>query len=228
MKYFLLPLLVLLFSCSGKVTDLDRDGLKGNVKLVRETQCHPTYKEDKWVAGKSVEGYSISRYTEKGRLLERFVIDGAGDTTALVVPRYENGDLVEEVYYSRMYLTPKHSKLLESTRMVMDRVSDKQVNFEEWNGDRMLNQGAIFYDSQGRVDRRVQVVKDHEVTYYFVYEKNLLVENFREETSGDRSGTQLYEYNQFDKKGNWTECMVYMDEERIRPNVVISREINYF
>ena len=228
MKKYLILLPFVLASCSGKVTDLKRDGLKRDVKSVTETQCKPTYQEDQWVAGESIEGQSVSHYSPEGRLLERFVIDRQGDTTAMVVPRYENGELVEEVYYSRMYLPPKHSKLLESTRMILDRVSDKQVNFEEWNGDRLLNQGAMHFNNRGRVSRRVQVVDDRQVTFHYLYDKGLLVENYREETSGERSGTKLFEYKKFDQKGNWTECLVYVDQEKIKPDVVISREMTYY
>ncbi len=228
MRKYLILLPLLLASCSGRVSDLKRDGLKGDVKSVTETQCQPTYQEDQWVAGESIEGRSVSRYSLDGRLLERFVINRTGDTTAMVVPRYENGELVEEVYYSRMYLTPRHSKLLESTRMVLDRVSDKQVNFEEWNGDRLLNQGATYFNNRGRVNRRIQVMDDRQVTYHYVYDNNLLVENYREETSGERSGTKLFEYREFDRRGNWTECLVYIDQEKIKPDVVIRREMTYY
>lgn len=228
MRKYLVLLPLVLASCSGKVSELKRDGLKGDVKSVTEIQCRPTYQEDQWVAGEPIEGRSVSRYSREGRLLERFVIDRRGDTTAMVVPRYENGELVEELYYSRMYLTPKHSKLLESTRMVMDRVSDKQVNFEEWNGDRLLNQGATYFNNRGMVSRRVQVVSDRQVTFHYVYDKDLMVENYREEISGERSGTKLFEYKEFDQKGNWTECLVYIDQEKIKPDVVILRELTYY
>ena len=74
----------------------------------------------------------------------------------------------------------------------------------------------------------MQVGNDREVTIYHVYEKNMLVENYREEISGERSATQLYEYDEFDDKGNWTLRLIYVGEEKITPEMVITRELTYY
>ena len=45
-----LVLLSILFSCSGEINELDRTGLKGQVKSIKEVQCDATYENDMWVA----------------------------------------------------------------------------------------------------------------------------------------------------------------------------------
>jgi hypothetical protein len=66
------------------------------------------------------------------------------------------------------------------------------------------------------------------MTIHYVYEKNLLVENYQEDLQGNRTATQLYSYDHFDDHGNWTLKLVYVDEDMIAPDVAINREIEYY
>ena len=110
----------------------------------------------------------------------------------------------------------------------MDRVSDDQVNYEVWQNDQLRFEGTSYYDSKGRMERQIQVVNNREVILHHVYEKNLLVEMWQEELDGTRSATQLYEYSDFDKHGNWTLRLVYTGEEKITPEFAITRELDYY
>jgi hypothetical protein len=110
----------------------------------------------------------------------------------------------------------------------MNRVSDDQVNFEVWQNEQLRYEGATYYDSKGRIDRQVQVVNNREVIVHHVYEKNLLVEMWMEEMDGSRSATQLYEYSDFDEQGNWTLRLVYSGEEKITPEMAITRMLEYY
>ena len=51
-----LVLLSILFSCSGGNNELDRQGLKGQVKSIKEVQCDATYVDDMWVAADNCSG----------------------------------------------------------------------------------------------------------------------------------------------------------------------------
>ena len=227
--FTLLILLSLLFSCSGGNNDLDRSGIKGYVKSIKEIKCDPTYENEKWVAStKCAEGYRIVNYDSEGNYLEIVNMGDRGDTLGLATVKRENGEMVEEIYYSRVYMTPKHSKLMQSSRTVMDRVSDEQVNFEVWQSEKMLFEGATYFDSNGRIIRQVQVVNDREVMVHHLYEKNLLVENYQEELDGTRSATQLYEYDAIDDHGNWTIKLIYVGEAKISPEVVVTRTLEYY
>lgn len=227
--FTLLILLSLLFSCSGGNNDLDRSGIKGHVKSIKEIKCDPTYENEKWVAStKCAEGYRIINYDSEGNYLEIVNMGDRGDTLGLATVKRENGEMVEEIYYSRVYMTPKHSKLMQSSRTVMDRVSDEQVNFEVWQSEKMLFEGATYFDSNGRIIRQVQVVNDREVMVHHLYEKNLLVENYQEELDGTRSATQLYEYDAIDDHGNWTIKLIYVGEAKISPEVVVTRTLEYY
>jgi hypothetical protein len=222
-------LLTFLFSCSGEPNDLDRHGLKGKVRSTMEFQCDATYENEKWVAGIECEnGYRAVEYDSNGVYQKTFTMADCGDTTSLSLARRENGELVEETYFTRLQMTPKHARMAPVSRTVMDRVSDEQVNFEVWQDDQLRFEGTTYYDSKGRVDRQVQVVNNREVILHHVYEKNLLIEIYQEELNGTRSATQQYEYAEFDDQGNWTLRLVYIGEEKITPELAITRVLEYY
>jgi hypothetical protein len=226
---FVIFLLVSLLSCSGGLNDLDRGGVKGKVMSTKEYQCRPTYENSKWIAGTDCsEGFRVMEYDEKGFYIHAFSINNLGDTASLSTAKRVDGDVVEEIYYSRVYSTPKHSRLMMVSRTVMDRVSSDQVNFEVWQEEQLRYEGATYYDSKGRIEKQVQVVNNHEVTIHHVYDKNLLVEMYQEESDGSRSATQLYDYSDFDEKGNWTLRLVYNGEEMIKPEFIITRTLEYY
>ena len=125
-------------------------------------------------------------------------------------------------------MTPIHSKRMLASRTMMARVSDDQVNFEVWQNEQLRFEGTSYYDSKGRMERQVQVVNNREVILHHVYEKNLLVEMWQEELDGSRSATQLYEYSEFDEHGNWTLRLVYPGDEKITPEFVITRLLEYY
>jgi hypothetical protein len=225
----LLVLLFSLFSCSGENTELDRLGLKGQVKSIKELQCDATYENDMWVASDNCSGgYRLINFDPQGYYVNILTMDQRNDTLGMAKVIYENGDMVEEVYYQKMPLTPKHSKLVPGSRTVMARVSDDQVNFEVWQGDALVFEGATYYDSKGRIEKQVQVIKNREVMVYHVYEKDLLVENYQMELDGTRSATQLYDYVEFDTQGNWTVKLIYVGEEKISPEVAVIRKLEYY
>lgn len=222
-------LLALLVSCSGGSNDLERNGLKGKIRATREFQCNATYENEEWVAGiDCANGFRVVEYDADGMYIHAFSMSDCGDTTSLSTARRENGEVVEESNYTRINLTPKHSKMMLASRTVMDRVSDNQVNFEVWQNEQLRFEGATYYDSKGRISRQVQVVNNREVIVHHVYEKNLLVEMYQEELDGSRSATQLYEYSEFDEQGNWTLRLVYSGDEKITPEFAITRMLEYY
>ena len=229
LSFPLLISLAFLVSCSGGPNDLGRNGLKGKVRTTMEFQCDATYENEQWVAGIDCEnGYRAVEYDEDGFYRKAYNMADCGDTTRLSTTRRENGELVEETHFSRIQMTPVHSRMVPVSRTVMDRVSDEQVNFEVWQDEQLRFEGTTYYDSKGRVDRQVQVVNNREVIVHHVYEKNLLVEIFQEELDGSRSGTQQYEYTEFDDQGNWTLRLIYNGEEKITPELTITRVLEYY
>jgi hypothetical protein len=225
----LLLISVFILSCSGGSGDLSRHNLKGKVKSTSEFQCEATYENEEWVAGVDCnDAYQVVEYDEQGNYIHSYTMSGCGDTTSITTPRRENGEVIEESYFTRVNLTPKHHTMVLVSRTVMDRVSKDQVNFEVWQNDQLRYEGASYYDSKGRIERQVQVVNNREVIIHHVYEKNLLVEMWQEELDGSRSATQLYDYGDFDEQGNWTLRLVYSGEEKISPELAISRIIDYY
>jgi hypothetical protein len=224
----LLLLLAILASCSGRKNDLDRYGLNGKVKEIREIQCDPNYEDEHWLAGSDCEaGYRLMAFDADGNYVHSMTIANEGDTLGMTIAKRENGELVEEIHYSGQSMTPKQRRLVVISRTIQDRVSDEQVNFEIWQQEQLRYEGATYYDSKGRVDRQVQVVNNREVIVHNVYEKNLLVEMYQLDQNGTRLATQQYEYGGFDKMGNWTLRLVYMGEEKITPELAITRTIEY-
>lgn len=222
--------LSLLFSCSGGHNDLDRSGLKGNVKSVKDKECDATYEGGKWVAGENcARGYRLTNFDPDGNFMSILTLNDSNDTLGMTKMRYEGGELVEEIFYQNVSTVPSQSNFVESSRTVMDKVSSDQINFELWKKDVLNYEGAIYFDSKGRTERQVEVVNGRETMLYFVYEKDLLIENYQEELDGgNRIATQLYEYDDFDEKGNWTSRLVYIGTEKITPKVVVRRTLEYY
>lgn len=212
--------MMILTSCSGGLTDLDREGLKGEVKSIVERQYKAVFKDGHWVAGNpSFYGHSVINYTSEGFYLESIALNENGDTTGFTKTRRVDGEMVEEVFHSRLED--------RSSKTMLERVSDEEVHFEMWEGENLYYEGANYFDSKGRIERQIRVVNDLEVINYYIYEKNLLVENYQEDLSGQRTFTQRYDYEAFDEPGNWTFKLVYVGDEKIVPDFVIKREYTY-
>ena len=92
----------------------------------------------------------------------------------------------------------------------------------------MVFEGATYYDSRDRIEKQAQVIRSREVMVHHVYEKDLLVENFQIEIDGTRSATRLYDYVEFDDQGNWTVKLVYVGEEKISPELAVTRRLEYY
>lgn len=196
--------------------------------MVREIQCDADYENQQWVRGENcARDFRVIMFDPDGNYERTLTMNEQGDTLAMTTVKRENGEIVEEIYYVREYLTPKHSVLSPVSRILMDRASEEQVNFEIWQHDQMSFEGANYYDSKGRLERQAQLVNNRQVMVHNVYEKDLIVEMYREERDGSRSGTQLYEYAEFDKQGNWTLRLVFSGEDKITPDLALSREITY-
>ena len=219
-SYFPLLLMLILVSCSGGMTDLDKAGLNGKVKSIVERQFNATHRDGKWMAGTSGSGtHTAMNYTSDGNYLESIVLTEAGDTLGSTRIKRQGGKMVEEVFRAMNGRT---------TRTILEWISDVEVNFEVWEGEMLHYEGANYYDQKGRIERQVGVVDEREAVNYFVYEKGLLVENYQENLLGERTRTQLYEYDTFDENGNWTSKLVYVGEEKIAPEYVIKREYTYY
>lgn len=222
--------LVFLFSCSGGHSDLDRNALKGPVKSVKVVECAATHDGDKWVAAEDCSRtHRITNYTQGGQFINIMTLNERKDTLGITKMRYEDGEMVEEVFYQNVSVQVSPAKFVEASKTIMERVSDNQVNFELWQKEALRYEGAIYFDSKGRLDKQIEVIKGRETMVYYVYEKDLLVKNYQEELeSGDRIATQIYEYNDFDDHGNWTTQLVYVGEDKIAPRVVITRSLEYY
>ena len=220
----LLPLFcvaILLSSCGGGINDLDRSGIKGNVKSIKEEQFEARHRDGKWAAGDQLRvGIRVINYDEDGLYVNLVSLGMGGDTTAVAYCKRENGEMVEEIFESRYNQTV--------TRTLLDRVSPKELNYELWQNDVLQYEGANYFDSKGRLIRQVQVINDEEVIMYHTFEKDLLVESRQENLDGERLATRIYEYTEFDDQGNWTSQLLYMRDEKIKPDRVIQRTITYY
>jgi len=218
-----------LFSCSGGNNHLARTVLKGKVKSVKDVECRPTHEGDKWVASeKCARSYRITNYSEDGNYRDMLTLDSQNDTIGITRMGYEDGELVEEIYYQKVSVSGQ-SKLIQGSRTMMDPVSSSQVNFEIWQEEVLRFEGAIYFDSKGRIEKQIEVINNREAMVHYVYEKDLLVENFQIDLeTGETIATQLYEYDDFDEQGNWTTQLIYVGEEKIAPKVVITRTLEYY
>ena len=213
-------LFVILSSCSGGDSDLAKSGLKGNISSVIEHTYEAVHKDKGWHTGKpGGYGHRIIQYDAEGNYVKSLALTYSGDTVGYTTVRKENGETVEEVFHS--------IRDGRTTRTIMERVDEGQVNFEVWEGETLHFEGASFFDSRERLVRQVRVVENREVMNHFVYDKGLMVKSFQEELSGEVSGTQLYEYTEFDEEGNWTKRLIYPSEDRIVPELINIRTYQY-
>lgn len=229
LNFLILIALSFIVSCSGKLSDSGRSGVKGRVKSIKEIRCEPDRSDDRWVAGESLTNSSRTIYFDKkGNLITSYTLSLDGDTVSRSTCVRENGDMVAEVFYTRVMLSPTESEMYETSKIVYDRVSEEQVNWEIWKGDERMNEGATYFDNMGRMVMQVQVRNNKEESLHYLYDKILMTEYYREDISGERIDRQLYEYDDFDKHGNWQLMLIYADDEKIIPDVAISREIDYY
>jgi len=218
--FFLIALAIIFQSCSNGDSDLARSGLKGNVSVVSEHHYEAVHKDGEWVSGRpGLYGHRIIHYDADGNYVKSIALTNNDDTIGYTTTRRENGENVEEVFHS----VPDG----RMTRTLMERVSADQVNFEVWEGENLYYEGASFFDSKGRLVSQVRVVDNREVVNHFVYDKGLMVKSFQEELTGEVSATQLYEYTDFDEKGNWTKRLIYPTEDRIVPEIITIRSYQY-
>lgn len=217
---FIFALILILSSCSGGDSDLAKSGLSGDISSVTEHTYEAVHKDDGWHPGKpGVYGHRIIQYDAEGNYVKSLALTHTGDTIGYTTVRKENGETVEEVFHS--------VRDGRTTRTLMERVDAGQVNFEVWEGETLYFEGASYFDSRDRLIRQVRVVDNREVMNHFVYDKGLMVKSFQEELNGEVSGTQLYEYTEFDEKGNWTGRLIYPTDDRIVPEVIIVRSYQY-
>jgi len=223
-------LIVVLYSCSGGHSDLDRNALKGQVKSVKQMECEATHVDGKWVMGENCSrNYRVTNFNQDGNFSSILTLNDRQDTLGITKMRYAEGEMVEETFYQNVSVNPAQSKFVEVSKTIMERVSADQVNFERWEKEVLRFEGAIYFDSKGRVEKQVEVINGRETMVYYVYEKGHLVENYQEELEGgNRIATQLYENIDFDEHGNWTSRLVYVGEDKIAPRVVISRTLEYY
>lgn len=165
-------------------------------------------------------GHGVIEYDRDGRYMKRIALNERGDTLGTTRCRRENGEMVEEVFYS-----PDDKQI---GRTMYERMSGEEVQFEVWEGERLHYEGANFYDARERIEKQLGVENDMEVINYFEYEKNLLVKSYQEDISGRRTYTQQFEYTAFDTQGNWTLKMVYPGKEKIVPEIVVTRKYTYY
>ena len=217
---YLIAIVAILTSCSGERTDIEIAGLKGEVSLVTEHLYEAVHKDDAWETGRpGMYGHRMIQYDAEGYYVKSVALTHDGDTVGYTTIRRENGEKVEEIFHS----LPDN----RTVRTIMERVSETQVNFEVWEGERLYYEGASYFDSKGRLLSQVRVVDERQVVNHFVYDKGLTIKSFQEELTGEITGTQLYEYTGFDEQGNWTKRLIYPTEDRIVPEVVITREYTY-
>jgi len=170
----------------------------------------------------------VTNFNTKGQYENILTFSNEDDTMSMAGMKYKDGDMVEEVYYRRRPFPPIRLEIVPGSRTIMERVSADQVNFEVWQQDAIVFEGGTYYDSRGRIEKQAQIIRNREVMVHHVYEKNLLVENFQIEIDGVRSATQLYDYTEFDDQGNWTVKLVYAGDEKISPERVITRWLEYY
>lgn len=225
-------------ACQGSATSIPKlkyDGLKGNVKSLKEKEFEATEKFGEVVLGELSE-VNIAEYDKDGNTIRHGTY--FGDGTCM--------DRFEAVYIKGEIVSRKHEGMLGSSE---DKVIERRKNYVKWKidiGSKYEGSHEIIYDGL------TEIVKNHngDLIFRYFYDKHgflLEKEDFypgldkstRTEYEYDKNGllltethytnakkeeTLTYKYPSFDKKGNWTTQYVYMNGFIDK---VVKREITY-
>jgi hypothetical protein len=174
-------------------------GLKGRVKSFLEQNYDAVQKFGKWEAGK----YAHSRYKidfdKTGNCTERAFLNKDDEVETKIIPKRENGKIIEEIWYDE---NGKQTKIEKVSIISKDKVHEEIKN-----------------------DERIVTVKyDDSTTAIMKFNKNgHIIEDIYQR--GKEVSTRRYEYLELDKKKNWTKRIEFYNN---KPNKIETHEIEYY
>lgn len=241
MKNTIFPLLfslLFLISCCGdgnSVPAIKFGGLNGNVSMTKDSQYEAVEKFGEPVPT-NLFSVSITEYDNEGHQVKSCIYDKEGDYVFRTENVFEDGLVVsesQELYFNKG----------KDIRTVVER----KKNYIKWQGHTYDGSESILeyfykglhltikdgdvvtvemdYDKAGHVLEQKNYL-DGKVSFRILreFDNNGNMSKMIQYSGNDEPQTTLYQYKDFDKKGNWTSQYIYEDGKLAG---IIIREITY-
>lgn len=216
----------LLISCSNQ-SDWNRFGLNGKVKSYLERYYEVEKKFGEWENGDiKYYGHNRFKFNEKGNYIVIEYIDDDEELTNKMIPKYENGKVIEEVYYDG------DGDLV--SKIKIEHIITNELAFKSFDEDgKKTIQGKTFFKNN-KVIKQVyntfdDLKVDDEITVIFEYNKNgQLTSRKVTNKKGEIKFYKKFEYLEIDDKGNWVKRLDYDYEDDEEPENIVIREYEYY
>ncbi|NMA74478.1 MAG: hypothetical protein GX963_10035 [Bacteroidales bacterium] len=235
---------LLLFSCGSKVPDYFYGNLTCPAKEIVVKEYYAEKKYGEWVPGE-LFSHSKTVFNEKDGVVEYFEYDKTEGNLKEYTRRikekksrfvlFNNDTIFDETI---LISEDKNAKTKIFTRTIGDEVSTDTIR-EVREGDVLttyMSSGNRFIEEykDGKVIEAASYNDDGKLLHkdFYKYNKDgLIVENKFYSTISNDTTTYIYEYLEFDDKGNWTKLLEYKDWKKYDyitdREKITTREITY-
>jgi hypothetical protein len=221
--YLSVIVLITLSSCSEK-SSYNKFNLKGKVKTYSESVCKPINIKSEWQS-ESILTKSKYFFDENGMNTGIEFYFGNGDLFSKSNYFYKSGKISEEKNYD------KSGKELYITSFTHN--NDNQSSFKRiiHSGEK-VTEGNNYYKNDKIIKSIVSMfskgLEVDKLTTAIQYDED---GNIKSKTTSNKSGnseTIHYKYLEFDKKGNWTKCIISGEHDIQNPSNLLLREYEYY
>jgi hypothetical protein len=220
-----LGITILIFSCSNK-NDWSRFGLNGKVKSFSEKYYHTEKKAGEWeIVDKDIFSQKFN-FDKNGNYSEIEYYGKDGELSGKLVPKYEDGKVIEEIYFD------KDGNIINKTKIEDIKSSDNKFETYDKNGERTKS-GMVYRENDKAIKQIYTTYKDSnvedEITVNFKYNKEgQLISQKQTNKQGKIIFFEKMIYLGNDSKGNWIKKINYDKDNTMDPKYLIIREYEYY
>jgi len=189
----LIAILFIIVSCSNPISDLSKDGLHGQIKMIIENAYVGAMNTEADTA--NVFSSIITIYDKKGNLLEKSF--------------YDQGKMVQKIIPQR-----SHKRLIGNTRLNGDGIpmltsTIRKISETEYEEIQLNTQGKLFskekmiFDHGRKISGTIYYQTVEYTTNYSFNNEGLLMSQTQKNNTGEEEYNYDYEYIQFDENKNW-------------------------
>lgn len=224
-------------------TDLQKENLKGKVKLIKEIAYRAIDKNGTVEKGKVLKyGTIFTKYNEEGNKIEESYYDPDGELDDKYTYEYDKEILIEKkrfAYDGRFdskWIYTYNKNIIEVNRYWAEGgfvsrwvyIYDENKNLikeEYYDLEETLSKTSKFkYDEKGNLTEEDIYLSESSKIIYTYDENRVLVKESWYNSDGGVFEDKIYKY-EYDSHGNWIQKIQYSDE---RPYYLTERKIEYY
>jgi hypothetical protein len=221
---FLILITEIFYSCTNQ-NDWNRFGLNGKVKTYSEKYYDVEKRFGEWETADN-EYFSQNKviFDENGNYQWIEYLYSDDELFGKLKPTYENGKVVEEIYYD------EDGELISKTKITY--ISKNDLEFISYNVEgKITTEGKSNFEKNKVINQTYKIYEDDKITneYTVIFEYNQ-DGNLISQRQTDKKGEiffKKFEYLSFDKNKNWLKRLDYKSDKSEPENIVI-REIEYY